>query len=196
MPTEREKMLRGDPYLSSDPELVAARVHARRLWLRYNALDPEAAAERRDTLEQLVGAAGPNVDIQAPFYCDYGAQIFIGADVFMNFDCVFLDCAAITIGAQTQLGPAVQLYTATHPLDAAERVSGLESARPIVIGRRVWIGGGTIVLPGVTIGDDTVVGAGSVVTRDLPAGVVAAGTPCRVLRPLGGSAGAPAEART
>jgi maltose O-acetyltransferase len=184
MPTEREKMLAGEPYVANDPELSAARVHARRLWLRYNALDPEATAERRAILEQLVGRAGANVDIQAPFYCDYGTNIEIGADVFMNFDCTLLDCALITIGAQTQIGPAVQLYTATHPLDAAERVSGVESAKPITIGRRVWLGGGTIVLPGVSIGDDTVVGAGSVVTRDLPAGVIAAGNPCRVLRPI------------
>jgi len=184
MSTEREKMLRGEPYIASDPELAAARVRARRLWQRYNALDPEASAERRELLGQLLGAAGPNVVIEPPFYCDYGAHIELGADVFLNFDCVFLDCAAITIGAQTQLGPAVQLYTATHPLDAAERVSGVEGARPIAIGRRVWLGGGAIVLPGVTIGDDTVVGAGSVVTRDLPSGVVAAGNPCRVLRSL------------
>ena len=184
MPTEREKMLAGEPYLANDPELLTARVRARRVWLRYNALDPEATADRRDVLEQLIGRAGANVDIQAPFYCDYGANIEIGADVFMNFDCVLLDCALISIGAQAQLGPAVQLYTATHPLDAAERVSGVESAKPIAIGRRVWLGGGTIVLPGVTIGDDTVVGAGSVVTRDLPARVIAAGNPCRVLRPI------------
>jgi maltose O-acetyltransferase len=186
MATEREKMLRGELYLASDPELVAAAERARRLWLSYNALDPAAATARRDVLEQLLGAVDASSVIEPPFFCDYGTQIALGEGVFINFNCVFLDCCAITIGAQTQLGPAVQLYTASHPLDAAARVSGPELARPITIGSRVWIGGGAIVLPGVTIGDDTVVGAGSVVTRSLPRGVVAAGNPCRVIRSLDG----------
>jgi maltose O-acetyltransferase len=185
MATEREKMLRGEPYLASDPELVAARIRARRLCQRLAALDPEARDERQALLASLLGAVGAGVEIEAPFFCDYGTQIALGAGVFVNMQCVFLDCAAITVGAQTQLGPAVQLYTATHPLDAATRVAGPEMARPIAVGARVWIGGGAIVLPGVTIGDDTVVGAGSVVTRDLPAGVLAVGNPCRVVRSLG-----------
>ena len=184
MPTEREKMLRGEWYLASDPELVAARVRARRLFQRYNATDPEARDERRAILAELLGGVGRDVVVEPPFHCDYGTQVVLGDGVFANFGCVFLDCAAITIGAQTQLGPAVQLYTATHPIDAATRVAGPEGARPIAIGRRVWIGGGTIVLPGVTIGDDTVIGAGSVVTRDVPAGVIAVGNPCRVLREI------------
>jgi maltose O-acetyltransferase len=184
MATEREKMLRGELYLASDPELVAARIRARRLCQRLNAADPEARDERQAALASLLGAVGAGAEIESPFFCDYGTQITLGAGVFVNMSCVFLDCAAITLGAQTQLGPAVQLYTATHPLDAAARVAGPELARPIAVGARVWIGGGTIVLPGVTIGDDTVVGAGSVVTRDLPAGVVAVGNPCRVVREL------------
>lgn len=184
MPTEREKMLGGDWYVASDPELVGARIRARQLWQRYNATPPDLAAraERQAILEALLGACGSGAVIEPPFFCDYGANIVLGDDVFVNFQCVFLDCAQITIGAQAQFGPAVQLYTATHPMDAAERASGIEAAHPITIGARAWLGGGTIVLPGVTIGEDTVVGAGSVVTRDLPPGVVAAGNPCRVLR--------------
>jgi len=135
-------------------------------------------------LEELLGGIGQGAVIEPPFFCDYGTQITLGADVFVNFNCVFLDCNTIEIGTQTQLGPAVQLYTATHPLDAAARTAGPELAHPIRIGSRVWIGGGAIVLPGVEIGDDTVVAAGSVVTKSLPASVLAAATPCRVRRSL------------
>ena len=177
-------MLRGDLYLASDPELVAMRERARRLWQSYNTTDPADHPLRRATLEQMLGGAGRGSVIEPPFFCDYGTHIVLDADVFINFNCVFLDCAAITIGAQTQLGPAVQLYAATHPIEAAARVAGPELARPITIGRRVWIGGGSVVLPGVTIGDDTVIGAGSVVTKSVPARVVAAGNPCRVLRSI------------
>ncbi|MBA3559106.1 MAG: sugar O-acetyltransferase [Gemmatimonadaceae bacterium] len=148
----------------------------------YNALDPAARPQRKDVLVQLLGAVGVGTVIEPPFFCDYGTQIILGAEVFINFNCVFLDCSTITIGQQTQLGPAVQLYTATHPLDPVARTSGAEFARPITIGSRVWVGGGSVILPGVTIGDDTVVGAGSVVTRSLPPGVVAVSNPCRVLR--------------
>ncbi len=182
--TEREKMLRGELYNAADAELTTARLRARRLWRNYNATDPGDPLVRRSILTDLLGAFGSGTVIEPPFYCDYGSYISVGDGVFINFDCVFLDCARITIGEQTQFGPAVQLYTATHPMDAAQRVAGPELAYPITIGKRAWIGGGSIVLPGVTIGDDTVVGAGSVVTRDLPAGVVAAGNPCRVLRTL------------
>ncbi len=191
MATEREKMLAGEWYVSADPELVAARVRARQLVQRYNATVPDfiARPERRAILELLLGGCGRDVTIEPPFHCDYGDNITLGDEVFMNFQCVLLDCARITIGAQAQLGPAVQLYTATHPMDAAERASGIEAAHPITIGARAWIGGGTIVLPGVTIGADTVVGAGSVVTRDLPPGVVAVGNPCRVIRQISPQAG-------
>ena len=177
-------MLRGDLYLASDPELVAMRERARRLWQSYNATDPADHSSRRAGLEQLLGSAGPGCIIEPPFFCDYGTQIAMGADVFINFNCVFLDCAAITIGAQSQLGPSVQLFAATHPIDAAARVAGPELARPISLGRRVWIGGGTIVLAGIDIGDDAVIGAGSVVTKSVPARVVAAGNPCRILRSI------------
>lgn len=179
-------MLRGELYLASDPELVVARERARRLWRSYNALDPASGDARTELLAELLGAVGAGSVIEPPFFCDYGSQVVLEADVFVNFNCVFLDCATITIGRQTQLGPAVQLYTATHPLDAATRAAGPELARPISIGSRVWIGGGAIVLPGVTIGDDTVVGAGSIVTRSLPSGVLAVGNPCRVVRRIDG----------
>jgi maltose O-acetyltransferase len=181
--TEFEKMIRGDLYNASDPDLVARRNRARLLWQRYNAL-VAASPERDGILREMLGSAGANVVIEPPFYCDYGEQIVLAKNVYVNMNCVFLDVASIAIGPQTMLGPSVQLYTATHPLDAAERVAGLEAAKPITIGARVWIGGATVVLPGVTIGDDTTIGAGSVVLRDIPSGVLAAGNPCRVIRKL------------
>jgi maltose O-acetyltransferase len=182
--TERAKMLRGELYLAGDSELVAARVRARRLWQRFNTADPADTAGRRALLGELLGGVGVEAWIEAPFYCDYGTQITLGDAVFINMSCVFLDPAPIVIGAQAQLGPGVQLLTATHPLVAAARSAGPELARPITIGSRAWLGGGVIVGPGVTVGADTVVGAGSVVMRDLPAGVLAVGNPCRVVRPL------------
>jgi maltose O-acetyltransferase len=182
--TEREKMLAGELYLASDPELVQARVRARRLFARFNSSDPGDAAARAALLRELLGALGQDAWIEPPFYCDYGTQVMLGPSVFVNFGGVFLDCAAIAIGEKAQLGPNVQLLTADHPREAAARAAGPELARPIVIGARAWLGGGVIVCPGVSIGADTVVGAGSVVTRDLPASVIAAGNPCRVIRAL------------
>lgn len=182
--TEREwdKMVRGDLYVASDPELVAARVRARRLWSAFNRTDPADDRERARLLGELLGGIGPRSSIEPPFHCDYGSNIVLGEGVFVNFGAVFLDPARITVGDQAQLGPYVQLLTADHPRDAATRAAGPELARPITIGRRVWLGGGVIVCPGVRIGEDTVVGAGSVVVRDLSPGVVAAGNPCRVIR--------------
>ena len=182
--SEREKMLRGELYVAADPELVAARVRARRLFARLNASEPDDDVGRRALLHELLGAFGRESWIEPPFYCDYGTQIRLGEGVFVNFGAVFLDPAAITIGDQAQLGPNVQLLTADHPRDAATRSAGPELARPIAIGARVWLGGGVIVCPGVAIGADSTIGAGSVVIRDIPAGVVAAGNPCRVLRHL------------
>jgi maltose O-acetyltransferase len=175
-------MLRGELYRASDPELLAARIRARRLWRRLNDADPADTAGVRAVLTELLGSLGTDAWIEAPFVCDYGTQITLGDGAFVNMSCIFLDPAAIVIGAHAQLGPGVQLLTATHPLAAAERTAGPELARPISIGPRAWLGGGVIVGPGVTIGADTVVGAGSVVVRDLPAGVVAVGNPCRVVR--------------
>jgi maltose O-acetyltransferase len=153
------------------------------LFARYNASDSADVAGRAVLLRELLGDVGTDAAIEPPFYCDYGTQITLGAGVFVNFGAVFLDPARSTIGAEAQLGTCVQLLTADHPRDAAARAAGPESADPIHIGARVWLGG-VIVCPGVNIGADTTVGAGSVVVRDLPAGVVAAGNPCRVIRGL------------
>jgi maltose O-acetyltransferase len=152
--------------------------------MRFNASSPEHPSERLAILVDLLGKVGPGAWIEPPFYCDYGTQIELDEDVFLNFGCVLLDPGLVRIGAQTQLGPYVQLYTADHPREAAVRAAGPELAKPITIGTRVWIGGGAIVLPGVTIGDDSTIGAGSVVSRDVPSGVVAAGNPCKVIRSL------------
>lgn len=181
--TEKAKMLAGEQYRATDPELVAERHRAQRLLLRYNATDPDDNG-RHALLRELLGAIGDSADIQPCFTCDYGYNIHIGHNAFINYGCIFLDCAPIEIGEDLQMGPAVQLYAATHPLDRRLRAAGLELARPIRIGDGVWIGGGVIILPGVTIGDGSVIGAGSVVPHDLPSGSVAAGNPARIIRRL------------
>jgi maltose O-acetyltransferase len=152
LPSERTKMLRGELHLASDPELVSARVRARRLFALYNASNSADVIGRGALLRELLGSVGENAWIEPPFYCDYGTQITIGAGVFVNFGAVFLDPGQISIGEQAQLGPNVQLLTADHPRDAAARVAGPELANPIKIGARTWLGGGVVVCPGVTIG--------------------------------------------
>jgi len=181
---QKAKMLAGELYLSTDPELVAADLRAQELLFLFNATRPGADAERRDLLVELFDTFATGAVLRPSFRCDYGSNISIGEDTFINYDCVFLDCNRITIGREVQIAPRVQIYTATHPLDAATRRSKLEFALPVEIGDGVWLGGGSIICPGVTIGRNTVVGAGSVVTRDLRAGVLAVGNPCRVLRSL------------
>jgi len=176
--TERERMLAGELYDASDPELVAARARARQLLARYNA------APDRSLLAALFERLGANAVVEPPLYCDYGSNISIGEDFYANTGCVFLDCAGIEIGDRVLFGPNVQLYAATHPVETERRREGLEYALPITIGDDVWLGGAVVVLPGVTIGDRAVVGAGSVVTKDVPAEVVAAGNPCRPLHEL------------
>jgi maltose O-acetyltransferase len=184
-PTEKQKMLSGEGYNASDRELVAGRWRARALCQRLNALPPTTPPdETRALLAELFGA-DTNVYVTPPFACDYGDNIRLGANVYFNFNCVVLDVASVTIGSNTMFGPAVQIYTALHPLDAAERRSGIESGKPVVIGDDVWVGGASVICPGVTIGDRAVIGAGSVVTRDIPPDVFAAGNPCRVIRALG-----------
>lgn len=182
--TQWERMGTGELYNAGDPELQNARDRAKRLTWRYNQIDPTDWDGRTELLRELLGRLGEDSWIEPPFRCDYGTQISIGDHFFANYDCIFLDVAPITIGDHVMLAPRVGLYTAGHPLDREVRDSGLEFGRPIVIGDGVWLGGNVVVLPGVTIGPGTVVAAGSVVTRDLPAGVVAAGNPCRVLRPV------------
>jgi maltose O-acetyltransferase len=179
--SERAKMLRGELYNAMDPELAAARAKARRLFQAFNASGEEEVERRRTLLRELFGVEEAPW-IEPPFYCDYGVNIRLLGGAFFNFNCVVLDVCEVTIGDKFMAGPAVQIYTATHPLDAATRYSGREFGKPVVIGSEVWVGGGAIICPGVTIGDRAVIGAGSVVTRDIPSGVVAAGNPCRVLR--------------
>jgi maltose O-acetyltransferase len=177
-------MLAGELYLANDPQLVAEDRRAQELLFRFNATRPNEDDERRALLVDLFDAFEAGAVLKPSFRCDYGSNISIGEDSFINYDCVFLDCNRITIGREVQIAPRVQIYTATHPLDAATRRSKLEFALPVVIKDGAWLGGGAIVCPGVTIGENTVVGAGSVVTRDLPPGVLAVGNPCRVLRNL------------
>jgi maltose O-acetyltransferase len=178
----RERMLAGDLYIADDPEIAAALARAQRLTHRYNAIDPADVAARHALLRDLLGAFGEGSEIRAPLHCDYGSHTFVGARTFANFGLVCLDVATITIGDDVQVGPNVQLLTATHPLEPGPRRDKWESARPIAIGDNAWLGGGAIVLPGVTIGADSVIGAGAVVTRDVPPGVVALGNPARVIR--------------
>lgn len=182
--SEREKMLAGELYRAADPELAEARLRARLLTQRYNQTLPNEHDLRADLLRQLFGAVGPSAGIEPPFHCDYGSYTFIGVNFFMNFGGVILDCNTVHIGDNVQCGPYVQLLTAYHPVEPAARIQGPELAASIVIGDNVWLGGGVIVCPGVTIGANTTIGAGSVVTRDVPADVVAAGNPCRVIRSL------------
>lgn len=182
--TEWEKMVAGELYDPADPDLTAKRRRARDLLQQLNNSRDEETALREELLTQLIGSKGREVAIQPPFFCDYGTNITLGDRIFFNFNCVVLDVAPVTIGSDVLFGPAVQIYTATHPLDHQVRRQMLESALPITIGSDVWVGGGAIILPGVTIGARSVIGAGSVVTRDIPPGVFAAGNPCRVIRTL------------
>ena len=182
--TEKEKMVAGQLYLAADAELVAARIHARQVVRAYNASDPAAEDERRALLAGLFARFGEGAMIEPPFHCDYGWNISLGDRASINVDCVILDCAPVSIGALSLIGPGVRLCAATHHVDPAQREAAHEYALPIVVGRNVWVGAGVVIGPGVTIGENSIVGAGSVVTRDLPAGVVAAGAPCRVLRHL------------
>jgi maltose O-acetyltransferase len=183
--SEKAKMLTGELYRASDPELLAERRRAQQVLAHYNASDAGDGASRMALLRKLFGAVGDGADILPRFCCDYGYNIRLGRNAFINYNCVFLDCAPIVIGDDLQMGPAVQLYAATHPLDRRLRGAGWESTGPIRIGDGVWFGGGAIVLPGVTIGDGCVIGAGSVVTRDVPAESVVAGNPARIIRRLG-----------
>lgn len=183
MGSAHQKMVAGELYDPLDPELVAARERARALCLALGPLRESQRDERRKLLTELLGAGGDTAWIQPPFFCDYGENIELGERVFFNFNCVVLDVCQVTIGDFTLFGPAVQIYTATHPMNAELRRQQ-EFGKPIAIGSDVWVGGGAIFCPGVTVGSKTVIGAGSVVTKDIPDGVFAAGNPCRVIREL------------
>lgn len=180
--TEKEKMLAGERYNCLDAELHKERLKAKELLRQHNLT--EAASERQAILQQLLGSIGQNSIIEPPFFCSYGRNVHIGDHVFLNVLCVILDCNRVEIGHHVMIGPGVQLYTAAHDLQAEARNQGWEVARPIMIEDNVWIGGGAIILPGVTIGRNAVVGAGAVVPRDVPANTVVAGNPARVIREI------------
>jgi maltose O-acetyltransferase len=182
--SERERMLAGDLYRADDPELAEASLRARALQDRFNRSEAADSVGRRSILERLLGEIGADSEIRPPLYCDYGSHIRIGARVFVNCGLVALDVAAITIADDVQIGPNVQLLTPTHPLDAELRRAKWEAAQPIVIEDNAWLGGGAVVLPGVTVGENAVVGAGAVVTRNVPPDVVVAGNPAQVIRSL------------
>ena len=184
MPTEKEKMLAGELYDPLDPELVEARERARDLCWELNATRERDQAARRAILTRLFGRGGESVWMQPPFFCDYGSNILLGERVFFNFNCVVLDVCRVQVGEFTLFGPAVQIYTASHPTNAELRRKQ-EFGKPVEIGADVWVGGGAIICPGVKIGSKAVIGAGSVVTHNIPGGVFAAGNPCRVIREIG-----------
>ena len=185
MTTEKQKMLAGEMYDAADAELTADRRRARDLCHRLNTLPGADQIQRDRIIRELLGRIGDEIIIESPFHCDYGANITLGHNVFFNFNCVVLDPAPVSVGNNVMFGPAVQIYTATHPISAIKRRSWREYARPIAIGSDVWVGGGAIINPGVRIGSRSVIGAGSVVTRDIPADVFAAGNPCRIIRGIG-----------
>jgi maltose O-acetyltransferase len=178
--TEREKMLGGDTYNCLDPDLDAERQGVKRMVRLFNLA--EDALERQGILERLLGRLGRDTMIEPPFQCVYGRNIHLGDHVFLNYQCVILDCAEVRVGDHVMIGPAVQIYTPAHLLQAEGRNQGLEVAKPIVIEDNVWIGGGAILLPGVTVGRNAVVGAGAVVPRDVEANTVVAGNPAKVVR--------------
>lgn len=182
--SHRERMLAGDQYIADDPDLFRESDRAAVLTARYNALSGDDHAGRERILRELLGSIGPGTVIRPPFRCDYGYQTHIGTRTFVNWGLIALDVARITMGDDVQIGPNVQLLTATHPIEPEPRRNKWEGSKPITIGNNVWLGGGVIVLPGITIGENTVVGAGAVVVKNLPANVVAVGNPARIVRHL------------
>ena len=184
MPSEKEKMLAGELYDASDPRLTSERQNAEALTSWYNETAPEATDRRRQLLGELFGSLGDGAVVEPPFRCDYGSTVHVGDDCYANVDCVFLDVCRIDVGRHCLVGPGVHLYTATHPLDAETRAEGPEYGRPISIGDDVWIGGRAVVNPGISVGDRSVVGSGTVVTEDVPDDVVVQGNPAQVIKEL------------
>lgn len=182
--TEKQKMLAGELYIADDPELVMARQRASHLLARYNATTATQVEQRQQLLQELFHQVGEKITIVPPFHCDYGSNISLGNNSYINYGCVILDCNLVEIGENVLLAPYVQIYAAYHPTEPHIRLTGRELAAPIKIGDNVWIGGGAIICPGVVIGDNTTIGAGSVVVKDIPANVVAVGNPCRIVRYL------------
>lgn len=177
--SEKQKMLAGELYRAGDPELRADSLRAARWMDAYNAKLARSVPERHALLSELFGSAGEGATIRPPFHCDYGYNIHLGAGAFLNFGCVILDVVRVEIGDLTQIASGVQILTADHPRDAETRRSGLENGRPVLIGRNCWIGAAAVLLPGVTIGDDAIIGAGAIVTRDVAPGQTVAGNPAR-----------------
>jgi acetyltransferase-like isoleucine patch superfamily enzyme len=184
MKSEKEKMLSGFLYKAHDEELVSERQSAKKKIFTYNNSGPLPAKERHNLLSSLLGKAGVNINIEPPFYCDYGYNIFTGDNFFANYNLIILDCASVIIGDSVLIGPSVGIYTAGHPVHRDLRNQGYEFALPVTIGDYVWIGGNVVINPGVTIGDNSVIGSGSVVTKAIPSNVIAAGNPCRVIREI------------
>ena len=184
MKTEKEKMLAGELYNALDEQISNERTKARLLIKKLNDASADVNETLTAILKELIPNAGKDLWIQPPFFCDYGYNIEAGERVFFNFNCVVLDVMKVSIGSRTLFGPNVQIYTATHPINFKERATGLEFAKPIAIGEDVWVGGSVVICPGVTIGNRCVIGAGSVVTKDIPDDVFAAGNPCKVIRSL------------
>lgn len=182
--TEKEKQQAGELYNGNDPELVSERVTAKKLCAEYNASTYNDYQKKERLLDRLLALRGENTWIESNFFCDYGYNIVIGDNFYANHNCVILDCADVVFGDNVFIGPNCGFYTAGHPIDAEQRNSGLEYAKPIKIGSDVWIGGNVCVMPGVTIGDNVVIGGGSVVVNDIPSGTVAVGNPCKVIRKI------------
>lgn len=186
MKSEKLKMLAGELYTALDPELSEMNIKAQTLLYAFNISHPVEKTERSHTIRNLFGHIGSNFEVKPPLFCDYGVHIFAGDNLFINYDCAIVDCNFVRLGHNVLLGPKVQIYTANHPFMPEERRAGLEMASPVTVGDDVWVGGGAIICPGVSIGSGTTIGAGSVVTRDVPGGVLAVGNPCRVVRELHG----------
>ena len=184
MKTEKQKSLLGELYDAYDPQLIEDRRQTRLLLKKFNDTGPDETGLRKEILQKLFGSSGTGLEVEPPFFCDYGFNITLGDNVYFNVNCVVLDVTYVKIGSNVLFAPNVQIYTASHPTDWRIRAKGLENAKPITIGSDIWIGGSTIILPGISIGDKTVIGAGSVVTKDVPPNVLAAGNPCRVIRKL------------
>jgi maltose O-acetyltransferase len=184
MKSNKEKMLNSELYDPGDPALMIERIHARRLTRLFNQTTETEAAIRKELLTELFGSSGENINIEPPFRCDYGYNIHVGKNFFANFDCVFLDVCEIIIGDHCMIAPGVHIYTATHPLHANERIKGEEYGKPVYIGHNVWIGGGSIINPGIKIGNNVVIASGAVVTKDVPDDVVVGGNPARILKQI------------
>lgn len=184
MATEKEKMLSQKPYIASGKELSEERIRAQKACFQINSLSPELVEERNTILKDLLGSFKENFYFEPPFHCDYGYNISIGENFYSNYNCIILDCAEVKIGDNVMLAPNVSIFTAGHPLDAEKRNQGWEYAIPVTIGNNVWIGGNVVINPGITIGDNCVIGSGSVLTKDIPSNVLAAGNPCKVIREI------------